>query len=435
MAEGGGGRGGDLQRQNTSDETLELHLKVPVSSIIEHFKCVICMGRIRAATVTHCGHRYCETCIAEWINLKHKCPMCNADTTANQLIRDHGFDSLMSDVSQLTVAAEKEYYDRLVSAATSAAFEKKEVVLSPLETVLRKHLKHSMAQHEAYHQKLLVDYQIGLAKLAREKHMEAQKTMSEYPHDPNHPARVAQMAEVEGKWEAKKQHLQEELERVEKVLADAYDRYLTENLSPPSTIPISVKLTFPEKGFEASDIVLKPDETMASIVKRLQSLMVEKGMEIVHFPPLDEIEMSFVSPFAPDSEPAKSSEEEEAPPEKTGSQEISFMNQVVQPDCRPVLQYSIKPGTEIRFKGKLVLQCDLPKMCFAATFENNKGQSVDYFTCKTCNYNWVCRPCSEVCHKGHDIVSHVMNHKPTWACCYCAKKKKCCIQKSFSAAL
>ena len=32
------------------------------------------------------------------------------------------------------------------------------------------------------------------------------------------------MAEVEGKWEAKKQHLQEELERVEKVLADAYDR-------------------------------------------------------------------------------------------------------------------------------------------------------------------------------------------------------------------
>lgn len=74
----------------------------------------------------------------------------------------------------------------------------------------------------------------------------------------------------------------------------AHTRYLTENLSPPSTIPISVKLTFPEKGFEASDIVLKPDETMASIVKRLQSLMVEKGMEIVHFPPLDEIEMSFV---------------------------------------------------------------------------------------------------------------------------------------------
>ena len=71
-------------------------------------------------------------------------------------------------------------------------------------------------------------------------------------------------------------------------------RYLTENLSPPSTIPISVKLTFPEKGFEATDIVLKPDETMASIVKRLQSLMVEKGMEIIHFPSLDEMDVSFV---------------------------------------------------------------------------------------------------------------------------------------------
>ena len=59
-----------------------------------------------------------------------------------------------------------------------------------LPSLITEHLKHSMAQHEAYHQKLLVDYQIGLAKLAREKHMEAQKTMSEYPHDPNHPGRT-----------------------------------------------------------------------------------------------------------------------------------------------------------------------------------------------------------------------------------------------------
>lgn len=338
----------------------------------------------------------------------------------------------MSDVYQQTAKAEKEYYDQLVSAATDAAFERKQVVLSPLETVLRKHLKNSMAQHEAYHQKLIVDYQIGLAKLAREKHLEAQRVMSEYPHDPYHPDRVAQMTSVEEKWEMKKHHLEEELQRVEKVLADAYDRYLTENLAPPSTMPISVKLTFPEKGFEASDIVLKPDETMASIVKRLQSFMIDKGMEIVHFPPLDEMEMSFVSPFTPDAEAVRSSEEEEGPADKT-SQQISFMNQVVQPDCRPVLQYSIKPGTEIRFKGKLVLQCDLPKMCFAATFEQNKSQSVDYFTCRTCKFNWVCRPCSEVCHKGHDIVSHVMNHKPTWACCYCPKKKKCCIQRSLRA--
>ena len=32
------------------------------------------------------------------------------------------------------------------------------------------------------------------------------------------------MAEVEEKWEMKKQRLQDELERVERVLADAYDR-------------------------------------------------------------------------------------------------------------------------------------------------------------------------------------------------------------------
>ena len=58
------------------------------------------------------------------------------------------------------------------------------------------HLKHNMAQHEAYHQKLVVDYQIGLAKLAREKHTEAQRTMFEFPHDPNHPGRNGDWAKV-----------------------------------------------------------------------------------------------------------------------------------------------------------------------------------------------------------------------------------------------
>ena len=53
------------------------------------------------------------------------------------------------------------------------------------------------------------------------------------------------------------------------------------------------------------------------------------------FPPPS---LSYLSPFAPDADSA--SGEDEGPPEKT-AQEISFMNQVVQPDCRPVLQYSI----------------------------------------------------------------------------------------------
>ena len=68
--------GGPLQKHTVQRHVpgprVDAVIRVPpqVSSIIEHFKCVICMGRIRAATVTHCGHRYCESCIAEWINLK-----------------------------------------------------------------------------------------------------------------------------------------------------------------------------------------------------------------------------------------------------------------------------------------------------------------------------------------------------------------------------
>ena len=71
-------------------------------------------------------------------------------------------------------------------------------------------------------------------------------------------------------------------------------RYLTEHLPPPSTIPVNVTLSVPEKKFVATNVFLKPEENMAAILSKLRSLMDKEGLEIVEFPPCDEFEISII---------------------------------------------------------------------------------------------------------------------------------------------
>jgi len=58
--------------------------------------------------------------------------------------------------------------------------------------------------------------------------------------------------------------------------------------------------------------------------------------------------------------------------------------------------------------------------------------TVDYYNCKDCGYNWICKSCAETCHRGHQVSTYILGHVPSWACCYCAKKGKC---KLFSELL
>ena len=71
-------------------------------------------------------------------------------------------------------------------------------------------------------------------------------------------------------------------------------RYLNDHLPPPSTIPVTVKLTVPKKGFESGEVRLRPEESMESVLKRLRSLMEEKGLSVGVFPPCEELVVSII---------------------------------------------------------------------------------------------------------------------------------------------
>jgi E3 ubiquitin-protein ligase RNF5 len=95
MAEGGKANV-NLDRQNTEDSA-DLPLKIPVSSVYEHFQCPICMSTLSDPSVTKCGHRFCHKCIEECINRRHECPCCKTALNRDDVIVDHSFAALMSE--------------------------------------------------------------------------------------------------------------------------------------------------------------------------------------------------------------------------------------------------------------------------------------------------------------------------------------------------
>ena len=42
-------------------------------------------------------------------------------------------------------------------------------------------------------------------------------------------------------------------------------RYLEKNLPSPSTLPITVQLSVPQKGFVANDVIVKPSDTYVHV--------------------------------------------------------------------------------------------------------------------------------------------------------------------------
>jgi hypothetical protein len=55
--------------------------------------------------------------------------------------------------------------------------------------------------------------------------------------------------------------------------------------------------------------------------------------------------------------------------------------------------------------------------------ETDENTTTDYYRCETCSLNWVCSDCSKCCHEGHQLSVYMLNHSPSWNCCYCYKKK------------
>lgn len=175
---------------------------------------------------------------------------------------------------------------------------------------------------------------------------------------------------------------------------------------------MKVSINVLDKSIHLSDLLLAPADVAVTRIKlAVEEAMKAKGNPVVSWG--DDIHFILFGPFAKSN-----------PFEKQQMiREILYNGleypdvHVLSPDCRPVLQLGMKPNSEIVIHGSLRCESDLPKRCFVQTFKKDKKDTMDYFYCKQCSFKWICRPCMDVCHKGHDVVPYIMNHVPEWACC------------------
>ena len=71
--------------------------------------------------MTECGHNYCEPCIRECLNRRHRCPLCNTETIAEKLVRNHQHDCLLERVLDEKQKATRRYVENVAAGAGAAA--------------------------------------------------------------------------------------------------------------------------------------------------------------------------------------------------------------------------------------------------------------------------------------------------------------------------
>lgn len=80
----------------TPRPVLSGRIERPADSVLQCFRCAICLETIRKAVVVECLHRFCEECMERALSMgSGQCPICRvAIPSRRKLFRDRGFDSL-----------------------------------------------------------------------------------------------------------------------------------------------------------------------------------------------------------------------------------------------------------------------------------------------------------------------------------------------------
>ncbi|XP_021358562.1 E3 ubiquitin-protein ligase TRIM62-like [Mizuhopecten yessoensis] len=396
----------------------DLPLLVSVNALSDYLYCSICMNVMKETVMTSCGHRYCSRCIKEWVDRNHKCPCCNKAVTMTEVFKDHQFDCLIDAINQEKTKSEAKYFESLINSAVSESHTT--TTLSPIETVLKDHLKESLASHERYFQKLRNE----LNDQERRLEVACENTITDLAsHGLSQEELTQQTTDLQNRLSHQKEALQDEMESCTKLVAESYNRYLTSHLPKLDVIPVKVGITILDKNMKVSDVVFKPADRIGDKVKAsVEATMAARSDPVGEWP--EELHFVLFGPFVKCSHFEMQQMVREILHDGKVYQDVKVLDR----QSRPVLEHSMKPGSEIAIYGKIILESDMPKKCFQQVFEEGNPQSVDYFCCKQCAFQWICRSCMEVCHQGHETVPYIMNHQPAWACCYCPKKKTCLIQ-------
>ncbi|XP_050400747.2 tripartite motif-containing protein 5 [Patella vulgata] len=389
-----------------------------VEVLEDYINCTICLNVMTKTITTSCCHRFCEKCIKEWVDRNSKCPCCNSTLNSKHLYSDRQYDSLIECIVKEKARLQEAYFQKVCSSASNnEACDGSNPITdsSCIENVLKKHLQKSLIEHGSYFQSLKTEFDLKKKSYEAKIRTSKDELMSKH-------ACQSDLKEIIAKLEKNVVELQKEFENCQKLVAEAYDRYLTEHIPNLHILPISVSIYIIDKDLRLPDVILKPDSRLNEVQGVIKKILLERHHdEITEW--TDEPVYIF-SPLAKRSlgsvEYKKIIEEMKCGKEITGVSITSWTD-------RPVLTCQMKPGSEIVLYNCMKLDSDYP-VCYIHKHQPGSSNTVDYYKCQDCGFNWICKSCIKFCHKGHATSVHVLQNKPTWACCYCPKKKKCLME-------
>ena len=381
-------------------------MNINLSPILDFFNCPICTEHLTNTCTTVCGHRFCQKCIEECIDRRSQCPLCMRFLTVADVTKDFQYDELIDVIMKEKTKGEEMYFKRLAEEATQNAFNKEEN-LSPVEQVLQKHLKNSLASYESYLHKIKLDYSRKIEECKQRLTSRRVQTMKDAKSN-------SVKHELDTEFKKEKKEIEIELNRAIQLLADSYDRYLTKNLPQPSTLPVKTQLFIESLNLNIPDFEIGPMERISETIPRLTETIRGLGHDIVGINPDVKFLLTKGDSFREDDAIGAKADSDNVVP--------------LELNTKPVIECGLQPGGSILISGQILQKSDLPKQCIIKTF--TPGTKVDYSTCTTCNINWVCETCAETCHAKHDTKPYIAGHSPQWACCYCPKKKFCTIKNN-----
>lgn len=327
---------------------------------------------------------------------------------ATQLVSNKHFDRLITIIQAEKEKASKIYFEKLIAnhqniqSVESVPDKMNHTQFSPIEQIFQKHMKRSLASFEQYYQLLKSKYDIQVenvksqftAKMTAHQ-MKNQKSLEIGIPDPQIMA-----------W---KKECEEKLEELEKSFKDStslmlqsYDDYMQNFAPAPEYLPVTLTVQVPSKSIQFPNIMISPTDTMVQVREQIIQKLAKKGDPVVSHEGVDQ--MVLINP-------------------STG------LEILIDKDNVPIVQYRPEPGATLVVKGNFFCNSDKPKQCFKNVFVRDAGMRMDYFTCKQCKLNWLCKSCAETCHKDHVVTEYITNHLPTWGCCYCAKSGTCKLVK------
>ncbi|EGG23263.1 hypothetical protein DFA_05395 [Cavenderia fasciculata] len=386
----------------------DYYIPYPTSSLLINIDSLyLGFCNIKEASMTQCGHNFCSKCIFECVNRNKKCPCCNAPTTKESIVRNHQLDKIISIIDKEKEDASKNYFNNLIANSQNQQHNNNrpnnhEQKLSPIQDLFSKYIKTSLMAYDEFYNQLELKCKEGRDRLEQEKNAILLKHKGD--------DLILQQTKEEYRYSLEK--LEKSNQQTIDLLLKSFEEYETKVCHlksvavTPNFVNIQTSIIIPDKDITIEHISLKPSATIYDVKQILVEKLNQRGGDYTFIKFNDNCKFVAQTPMA------------------MGANYISLDD-----ESKPLSMCNLPQGSKIIVQpGGISVQGDIPKECFSTSYK--PGDTMDYYRCNDCAYNWICKPCADYCHKGHNKIIYLPNHKASFACCYDQRHNKCKIAKN-----